>query len=133
MFKLPLGDPEEIPANTLHGQPDEDFWINPVAPVQVTLFQRITTVAIQKKFRLMRFMGNQTKISGSTQSFQFKQRYFKDLPLGDPEEIPANTLSGQPDEDFWVNAVGLRFKQHYFSEILPLEAIKERNSVRQFI
>src|ERR1017187_7368462 len=40
--RLPLGDPEEIPAASLAlGQPDEDFWRNPVAPVAATFFQRL--------------------------------------------------------------------------------------------
>src|SRR5207244_1042345 len=34
---LPLGDPEELPAGSLFGQDDEDFWQNPVAPVAATI------------------------------------------------------------------------------------------------
>ena len=33
---------------------------------------------------------------------------FQRLPLGDPEELPAATLSAQFDEDIWRNAVAPR-------------------------
>jgi hypothetical protein len=63
VVQLPLGDPEEIPAGVLRGEPDEDFWVNPTPPVAASLYQR--------------------------------------LPFLDPEELPAASLYGQPDEDAW--------------------------------
>jgi hypothetical protein len=40
-LRLYLPDPEELPAGALFGQPDEDFWQNPVKPVPATLYQRL--------------------------------------------------------------------------------------------
>ena len=39
--KLPLGDPEEIPAKTLRGLPEEELWQNRVWPVPATIWQEL--------------------------------------------------------------------------------------------
>ena len=38
---LYLPDPENIPAGSLYGQFDEDFWVNPVAPISASLYQKL--------------------------------------------------------------------------------------------
>jgi hypothetical protein len=67
------------PAGSLCGQPDEDFWANPAAPVPPC----------------------GPKPSGGGPPALYGQ-----LPyLPEVSDDPAGSLYGQPDEDFWVNPV----------------------------
>jgi hypothetical protein len=84
--RLPyLPEPTDDPAGTLYGQPDEDFWANPL---------------LLGNWKLE--TGNWMR--GSTTQFQFSN--FQFLPyLPDVSDDPAGSLHGQPDEDFWANPV----------------------------
>ncbi len=101
-----LPDPEEISANTLHGQPDEDFWINAVLPIPMS-FRSFNQNDVEEvpagdltgqpdeDFYWSQFFGP---------PFPVKPVNYQKLPLlPDPEELPASDFTGQPDEDFEWN------------------------------
>jgi hypothetical protein len=77
---LPYGpEPEELPAGSLRGQPDEDFWQNPVAAVPAC----------------------PPRASGGWPPALYGQ-----LPyLPDPTEDPAGSPHGLPEEAEWQNWV----------------------------
>lgn len=99
------GEQSDVPAGTLHGQPEEYLWQNSVAPVPASLWQ------------LLPYGLDAGEIVPAAPTFQPEEdlwqnsvapvaaSLFQQLPLDDPEEIPAGSLYGQPDEDFWQNLV----------------------------
>ncbi len=129
--RLYLPDPEEISANTLHGEFDEDFWANPVFPAVVTfiwpqpyIFEtndrpQPTVGESSGSFLPLLIPGATRLIYANTeaefvppQTIHVDEDYWQNptapvpvvhgkLYLPDPEEIPAHTLHGQPDEDYW--------------------------------
>jgi hypothetical protein len=107
--RLPLGDPEEIPAGSLRlGQPDEDYWQNPVAPVVARLYQRLPLGDPEEipAGSLVPILPQPDEDSWQNPVAPLLAALWQRLPLGDPEEIPAGSLRlGQPDEDYWRNPV----------------------------
>jgi hypothetical protein len=112
--RLPLFDVEELPANTLHGEPDEDFWQNPVAPVVASLWQRLPYGLLLDPEEIPAGSLIATTIDTDEDFWQnpvapvpatLYQSLPYRLPFSDVEELPAKDLFGQPDEDFWLNPV----------------------------
>ena len=98
---LYIPDPEESPAGLLVNLTvDELYWQNPVPPVIASLWQPLPLVVdpdFTPSFMEEYYWQNPTApISATT---------YQRLPLGDPEELSAGSLHGQPDEDIWVNSV----------------------------
>jgi hypothetical protein len=97
-------DVEEIPAATLVGQPDEDFPGPLPAPVQARNYVRLP-------------LGDQDSevpvLSGAPDLDEVWRNWVAPVPaahrvpprIWDLEELPAGSLFGQPDEDFWVSGV----------------------------
>ena len=96
-------DHQDDPAGQLRGQPDEDFWQNPVAPAQNT-FQ----IPQPWQFDVQEPAGN---LSGQPDEDYWvnpvapTQAVLRPFVPWDQEEIPAGSLHGQADEDFWSNPV----------------------------
>lgn len=92
-------DAEDVP--TLHGQYDEDFWVNPTAPTIGTLYQRLPigdpeelpaadlTATVDEYF----WLNPVFPVAGS----------LGPIYLPDPEEIPAASLTATVDEYLWQN------------------------------
>lgn len=100
---LYLPDPDEIPAGTLHGQFDEDFWANPTPPVPGSNLVPFPWSFDEQTPRLF---------GRPDEDFWWAQLLPSPVPatlsrlyLPDPDEIPAASLHGQMDEDFWINPV----------------------------
>jgi hypothetical protein len=122
--RLPyLPEPEEIPAGSLRRQPDEDFWQNAVAPVPPSIFQRLPYLPEPEEIPAGSLRGQPDEdfwppsaaatggmppiafAAGGAQGLvtAVPPAIFQRLPyLPEPEEIPAGSLRGQPDEDFWL-------------------------------
>ena len=94
---------QDDPAATLSGQPDEDFWQNPVAPVKASNFVSLP-------------LGDLEELPAGSLHGPAEEDFwinpvapvpgkFSPLYLPDPEEMPASSLHGQPDEDYWQNPV----------------------------
>jgi hypothetical protein len=101
--RLPLGDPEEIPAGKLFGQADEDFWQNPVAPVAASnLWPQPFSFDVQEPAG--KLFGQPDEDFWENPVAPVPASLYRSPLLGDQEEIPAGALlKGQPDEDFWAN------------------------------
>lgn len=98
--RLPLGDPEELAAGFLRGQPDEDFQLFGPAPVVLLLYQRLPYLPDPEEVPAGALRG-QPDEDFYQPPLPTQVQFYQRLPLGDPEEVPAGTLHGQPDEDFW--------------------------------
>jgi len=119
--RLPLGDPEEVPAGSFLVSPsvEEEYWQNPVRPVPASLYRSpcftdpdetpslFTPQVVQDEY-----WQNSVAPVPATE--------YERLPLGDPEEIPAATLlvSDSVWEDYWQNPVRPIPAQLYRSPIL---------------
>lgn len=102
---LYIPDAEEIPANTLHGQPDEDLWLGS-PPFAGATYQPNRPLYLPDPEELF--------LSGAVSILQDEDFWVNPVApvpnthklaypyLPDAEEIPATTLSGQPDEDYWL-------------------------------
>ena len=89
LFPLPyLPEPTDDPAGSLHGQPDEDYWVSGVPPL-----------------RLAAQVPGTTLNAAMNALFPVPCSLFPLPYLLDAEEVPAAALYGQPDEDVWKNAV----------------------------
>ena len=94
---------DEIPAGSLHGQPDEDFWQNPVEPVPASLWQPLPLLwDAQETVPPIIFATPDEDFWSNPTSPQPATVYQK-LPLGDVEELPAGSLYGVPEEEYWQN------------------------------
>jgi hypothetical protein len=99
--------------------PDEDFWQNPVAPVPPTLYQRLPYASGETAEVLPQAVvppdedfwpplaaatgGWQNPVAPAAPAIVGAVR--EPPLLSDIEEVPAGSLHGQPDEDFWANPV----------------------------
>ena len=97
-----LWNPEDVPGGSLSGQPDEDFWRNPTAPVEDSIYQRLP-LGDPEEIPGGHLVGQPDEDFWSNPTPPVADSIYLRLPLGDPEEIPGGSLSGQPDEDFWSN------------------------------
>jgi hypothetical protein len=96
-------DPEEIPAGSLYGQFDEDFWNNPVAPVAPALYQRLPLYDVEE-IPAGSLYGQFDEDFWQNPVVPVQSVLYRSPVLGDQEEVPAGSLlNGIPDEDFWLN------------------------------
>jgi hypothetical protein len=98
--RLYLPDPDEIPAGLLYGQPDEDYWQNPVFPAQVT-FLWPQQWAFDEQFPVL-FRPDEDYWQNPVAPAPVA---YGTLYLPDPEEIPAGSLHGALDEDFYASPI----------------------------
>ncbi len=97
---------DEIPAGSLYGQPDEDFWQNPVVPVPASIYQRFPYLPDPEEIPAGGLFGQFDEDFWALGPPSVPAKIYQSLPyLPDAEEIPAGKLFGQADEDFWKNAV----------------------------
>src|ERR1017187_932299 len=90
--RLPLGDPEELPAASLAlGQPDEDYWRNPVASVTASLYQRLPLGDPEEipAGSLVPLIPHPDEDFWQNSVAPVPATLYQRLPLGDPEELPA--------------------------------------------
>jgi hypothetical protein len=109
------------PAGSLYGQPDEDFWVNAVAPVAPSVYQRLPylpELSDEPAASLARFSTPDEDFwppyagaSGGGQAYiaqllQTSLVLYQPLPIaaGESAEVPPQAVF-QPDEDFWFNPV----------------------------
>src|SRR6266550_3079717 len=78
---LPLGEKDDLPAGSLFGEPDEDYWLNPIFALPAV---------------------------GGVQPATLYQRlpYLSGIG-GDQSDVPAGSLKKftSPDEDYWQNPI----------------------------
>ena len=94
--KLPIGDPEEIPAHTLKGQLDEDFWpqFQLPPPVRATLYQKLP-LGDPEEIPAKTLRGLPEEELWQNRVWPVPATIWQELPyLPDPEEIPAGKLHG---------------------------------------
>src|SRR5207237_3810892 len=102
--RLPLGDPEEIPAGSLSGQADEDFWWNPVPPQAASIYQRLP-LGDPEELPAGSLFGKPDEdfwsnlVAPVAASNWWPQQFTFDV------QEPAGQLFGQYDEDFWQGQV----------------------------
>ncbi len=99
-----IPDPEEIPAGSLHGIPEEFYWINAVTPIP-------SLPAYAPAFRDPEEIPAGLLFGVPTEEYWINgvapviATLYQPLPTKDPDEIPAGLLFGVPDELYWANLV----------------------------
>ena len=103
---LPLGEKDDLPAGNLFGQDDEDFWVNPVAPVPASLrWPQQYTFGDQSDVpagKLLNFVSADEDY-WENPAYPVPASLFQSLPyLPDREDFaaPTGTIA---DEDYWPN------------------------------
>ena len=111
-----LPDAEEIPGS-LSGQPDEDFWQNPVSPVPATLFQVLPYLPDAQDLPAGSLYGEPLEDYWLNPVFPVCGSLHQPLPYShDAGEIIVVPSIGT-DEDFWASPVPILIQQ---AKNLPL-------------
>jgi hypothetical protein len=103
---LPIaaGEPGEIPPQAIF-QPDEDFWVNPVAPVAPSVYQRLPYLPEPTDDPAGSLYGQPDEDFWFNPVAPLAPSVYQRLPyLPDLSDDPAGALAkfSTPDEDFWA-------------------------------
>jgi hypothetical protein len=103
---LYLPDLSDDPAASLRGQPDEDYWQNPVAPIPASVCQKLPILPDLSDDPAASLRGQPDEDYWQNPVAPIPASVYQKLPiLPDLSDDPTGSLHGQPDEDFWANPV----------------------------
>ena len=102
---LPYLPDKEEPTGSLRGQPDEDFWQNPVAPIAPSLYQPLPYLPDAQDVPAGSLYGEPVEDYWINPIFPLADRLYQSLPYEhDAGEIFVVPTIGT-DEDFWASPV----------------------------
>jgi hypothetical protein len=114
--RQPIAEAEDAPA--LFGQPDEDFWVSGVAPVQAATYRDPVSRDAEDVPTLFGQYDEDFWVSGVA---PVQSTVYRDPVQRDAEDAPF--LYGQYEEDYWqspIPAQGAIFRQPFTDDDLPV-------------
>ncbi|MDP2735985.1 MAG: hypothetical protein Q8P12_07320 [bacterium] len=106
---LYLPAPDEIPGG-LSGQPDEDYWQNPVSPVPASLYQPLPSLPdVEEPTAVL--WGEPVEDYWKNPVFPVQASVYQKLPLLPDGEEPVPPLTLGTDEDYWLSPVPVQVQQ----------------------